>query len=107
MSGATVSDFLAYWEEEGAAYAKRGDYEWMASLTHARRVLEVGCGAGFGTLALVQRGATVLAVDNLPECLAATRAKLLAATPAAGNQCLQLDLAALSEGDEAALNAFA
>ena len=40
MSGATVSDFLAYWENEGDAYVRRGDYAWMAGLVPGRRVLD-------------------------------------------------------------------
>ena len=35
MSGAPLSveraDFLTYWEAEGAAYARQGDYAWMAA----------------------------------------------------------------------------
>ena len=50
MSGATTTDFIDYWQKEGEAYAKRGDYDWMASLVPGRRVLEIGCGTGFGTL---------------------------------------------------------
>lgn len=77
MSGADVGEFIDYWEAEGAAYAKRGDYDWMASLVPGRRVLEIGCGVGFGTVALAKRGLAVLAIDNLPCCLDATRTKLL------------------------------
>lgn len=78
MSGANTADFIAYWVEEGAAYAQRGDYAWMAEQVTAGktsgplRVLEIGCGVGFGTQALIQAGHTVLAVDVLPACLAAT-----------------------------------
>lgn len=78
MSGADAGEFLAYWEAEGAAYAKRGDYDWMASLVPGKRVLEIGCGVGFGTVALAKRGLAVLAIDNLPSCLESTRAKLQA-----------------------------
>jgi len=52
MSGANVKDFLSYWQNEGESYAKRGDYDWMASLIPGKRILEIGCGVGFGTLAL-------------------------------------------------------
>lgn len=76
MSGATVSEFLAYWEAEGAACAGRGDYAWMASLIPGKRVLEIGCGPGFGTQALLARGLTVLSVDCLAECLNAALARL-------------------------------
>lgn len=76
MSGATVTDFMHYWQEEGDAYARHGDYQWMASLVPGRRVLEVGCGLGFSTEALVERGLNVLAIDSLSACLLATRQRL-------------------------------
>ena len=76
MSGATVADFIGYWEAEGQAYVRRGDYEWMASLVPGKRVLEIGCGVGFATQALVRRGLTVLSIDSLPECLEITRQRL-------------------------------
>ncbi len=103
MSGATVSEFIAYWANEGEAYVRRGDYEWMASLLPAQRVLEVGCGLGFGTQALVDRGLTVLAIDLLPECLQAT-AERLAGCAWTGRQC---DIKALADDDRAALAEFA
>jgi SAM-dependent methyltransferase len=78
VSGATVTDFIGYWQEEGLAYARRGDYDWMAMLTPGNRVLDVGCGVGFGTLALARRGLNVLAVDSLSECLASTREQFAA-----------------------------
>ena len=55
MSPATVAGFVGYWQAEGEAYARAGDYAWMASLVPGRRVLEIGCGPGFGTRALVER----------------------------------------------------
>ena len=30
MSGATLDEFLAYWQAEGESYVRSGDYEWMA-----------------------------------------------------------------------------
>ena len=38
MSGATVAEFIAYWQGEGEAYVRRGDYEWMASLVPGQRL---------------------------------------------------------------------
>lgn len=73
MSGKTVAEFMAYWEAEGQAYVRRGDYDWMASQVPGKRVLEIGCGVGFSSAALIAKGLTVLAIDSLPECLAATR----------------------------------
>ena len=104
MSGATVTDFLAYWESEGEGYVRRGDYEWMASLVPGRRGLEVGCGVGFGTVALARRGLQVLAVDSLPECLERARDKL---PPEAAVRLLVGDVVAPDAALQAALGEFA
>ena len=103
MSGATLEEFLEYWRAEGEHYARRGDYDWMASLLKGRRVLEVGCGLGFATQALLKRGCEVLAIDTLPPCLAATRER----AGDMGLQTLQADVAELSADAEAQIAAFA
>jgi SAM-dependent methyltransferase len=105
VSGATVSEFLAYWESEGEAYVRSGDYEWMAALVPGRRVLEIGCGLGFGTAALAARGLAVLALDSLPECLAATRERLGDAAGQIG--LMQADVATLAAEQRAAIEEFA
>lgn len=102
MSGATVADFLAYWQEEGGRYARHGDYDWMAALVPGRRVLEIGCGPGFSTQALAARGLAVLAVDALADALAATQARC-----SDGDiSLLQADLAALDEAQRQQIEAF-
>ncbi len=104
MSGVDTQDFIQYWETEGAAYARQGDYAWMASLVPGKRVLEIGCGLGFGTQALAEAGCQVLAVDLLEPCLEVTRQRL------AGKDSvsfLQLDLTQLSDADRASLTDFA
>ena len=75
MSGANTADFIGYWEAEGLHYVRRGDYDWMAAQVPGQRILEIGCGVGYATQALLQRGLTVLAIDALPACLAVTRAR--------------------------------
>jgi SAM-dependent methyltransferase len=102
MSGATVGEFLGYWQEEGASYTRRGDYDWMAAQLNGRRVLEIGCGPGFGTQALVARGLAVLAIDTLPECLAATRQRV----GADGVALIEADVAALAPGQRKAIEDF-
>ncbi len=104
MSGADSGEFLAYWEAEGLAYSRRGDYDWMASLVPGRRVLEIGCGVGFGTAALVHAGKAVFAIDTLPACLERTREKL----PAGAEATLALgDVADPTPELRAAIAAFA
>ncbi|MBP5986893.1 MAG: class I SAM-dependent methyltransferase [Azonexus sp.] len=99
----TVADFIGYWEAEGQAYVRRGDYEWMAALVPGKRVLEIGCGVGFATQALVRRGLAVLSIDSLGECLAATRQRLAGADVS----LMQAEVMALTAEQRSAIEAFA
>ena len=96
MSGRSVAEFLAYWEAEGQAYVRRGDYDWMAAQLPGRRVVEIGCGVGYSTAALIARGLAVLALDSLPECLSATRGR----TPSDELTLMEADLSALSDSQK-------
>ena len=78
MSAATTS--TSKWD--AADYAKVGAF--VAELGGAaldlldpqpgERILDVGCGEGTLTKKIVERGATVLGIDNSPEMIAAARA---------------------------------
>jgi len=103
MSGATVAEFLGYWEAEGQHYVRRGDYEWMAALVPGRKVLEIGCGVGYATAALAARGLDVLAIDALPECLAATQARVVGQAVT----LLPAEVMALAAEQRAQIEAFA
>ena len=103
MSGATVAEFIGYWESEGQAYVRRGDYDWMAALVPGQRVLEIGCGVGFATQALARRGLAVLSIDSLSECLELTRQRV----EGSDVTLLQADLTALTDEQRAAIEAFA
>lgn len=103
MSGATVAEFIGYWEAEGQAYVRRGDYEWMAGLVPGQRVLEIGCGVGFATQALAKRGLKVLSIDSLPECIAATKHRV----EGGDVTLLQADLGTLSAAQRAEIETFA
>lgn len=103
MSGTSIAEFLGYWETEGAAYVLHGDYDWMASLVPGKRVLEIGCGLGFGTQALAARGLAVMAVDTLDACLAASQRK----TEGQSVSFLLADVCSLSEEQRQAIVDFA
>ncbi len=97
----SLQDFLDYWQEEGARYARQGDYAWMAAQLAASRVLEIGCGPGFGTAALFNAGKAVLALENIPECVAKAQIE------APGAQFLAADVCDLSVAAETEIAAFA
>jgi len=103
MSGATVAEFIGYWEAEGQSYVRRGDYEWMAAQVPGKKVLEIGCGVGFATQALAGRGLKVLAIDSLPECLAATQSRL----DGGDVTLLQAEVTALDAGQKVQIKVFA
>ena len=103
MSRASLADFMDYWETEGQSYVRHGDYEWMAALVPGQKVLEIGCGLGFATQALANRGLSVLALDSLAECLSATQARLAGQAVA----FLQAEVVALTDQQRAQLEAFA
>jgi SAM-dependent methyltransferase len=103
MKQEALEEFITYWEAEGARYARAGDYAWMAEQLPGRRVLEIGCGVGFGTVALAGRGLEVLALDRLDACLAAARARTAGQ---AAVRFLQADLEDLGAGARAEIAAF-
>lgn len=103
MSGATVAEFIDYWEVEGQSYVRRGDYDWMAAQVPGQRVLEIGCGVGFATQALAARGLKVLALDTLAECLAASAARVSGQIV----EFLQAEVTALSAAQRARIEDFA
>ena len=102
MSGATVAEFIGYWEGEGQAYVRHGDYEWMASLVPGRRVLEIGSGVGFSTQALARRDLKVLSIDALAECLAITRQRI----ERGDVTLMQAEIEALTDEQRAMIEAF-
>lgn len=62
--------YAKLWAETADEHAQHGHYAWMAEQLPVRgRVLEIGCGNGQSSLALVRSGQTVLAVDENPVCV--------------------------------------
>jgi SAM-dependent methyltransferase len=104
VSGVATPDFLAYWKAEGDVLARHGDYDWMAAQVPGRRVVEIGCGPGFGTQALLGRGVDVLVVESIPDCLAAARER----TAGAGARVAFVDgdVTALGSDARAAVETF-
>lgn len=67
---------LDRWRTESAVMERQGVYDWLTGRVSAGRVLEIGCGFGASTAALVRGGKTVFALDNRLDCLEATQARV-------------------------------
>lgn len=68
------------WEVSSSHLSGQDCYTWMASeLGASGRVLEIGCGTGLSTLALLNGGNKVVSIDENPACIRKARARLEAA----------------------------
>lgn len=68
--------YAKQWNVSAEYFYEKGYYIWMAEkLADYNVVLEIGCGTGYSTLALIEKGYKVIAVDKNEECI--TKAKSL------------------------------
>lgn len=67
-------DYLKSWGINSKGHFDQGHYGWMAKRVDGYpRTLEIGCGIGYSTLALLKQGHTVVCIEENPCCIAATR----------------------------------
>ncbi|MBQ3252651.1 MAG: class I SAM-dependent methyltransferase [Oscillospiraceae bacterium] len=68
-----MSDNYKYaqeWKESAQHFFIQGDYDWLAmQLNGYSTILELGCGTGQSTIALLKQNHKVIAVDKNPDCL--------------------------------------
>lgn len=65
----TPSQYATEWERSAAAFSSAGHYKWMSEqLGKAKRVIEIGCGSGASTEALLNDGRYVLAIESNRQC---------------------------------------
>lgn len=72
-------DYINRWNKNALQHFKDEDYDWVASLvekSNAKSVLEIGCGVGYSTLALANKGIKVRAIDSIPEAIEVTKGLL-------------------------------
>lgn len=70
--------YLQNWRVNANHHRTQGHYVWMAALLDGYpRTLEIGCGVGHSTLALLKNGHTVVCIEENPHCIAATQALLV------------------------------
>lgn len=64
-------EYANQWDASAEFFYRKGYYSWMAqAVKEFHTVLEIGCGTGFSTLALLEAGHRVIAIDCNPECIA-------------------------------------
>lgn len=64
------------WDKSAKFFYDQGYYSWMTQkIEKMHTVIEVGCGTGYSTLALVENGHKVIAIDKNHDCI--VRAKQL------------------------------
>lgn len=69
--------YATQWEISSRHFFDSGYYNWMADKVRGRpAIFEVGCGVGYSTLTLAQRGHSVIAIDENPDCLRSTKERL-------------------------------
>lgn len=67
--------YATQWNESAKYFYETKRYQWMSEkLDEYDVVLEIGCGTGFSTLALVEAGHVVLAVEKNPDCIKKAKA---------------------------------
>ncbi|MDD3417683.1 MAG: methyltransferase domain-containing protein [Lachnospiraceae bacterium] len=71
-----MEDYASQWDISAKYFYDKEYYSWMAKgIEEYYTILEVGCGTGYSTLALVQAGHKVIAIEKNPDCI--TKAKKL------------------------------
>lgn len=70
-------DYIKSWGINSDGHLAQGHYEWMAARVDGfQRTLEIGCGVGHSTLALLAQGHTVVCIEENPHCIAATQKRV-------------------------------
>lgn len=71
-----IDEYAEQWNVSSKYFYDNGYYAWMAKkLVNYNAILEVGCGTGYSTLALIEQGYKVIAIDKNLSCI--TKAKEL------------------------------
>lgn len=65
-----VDNYASEWNKSFKFFYDKGYYSWMCDhIKSYHTVLEVGCGAGYGTLSLIKAGHNVITVEKDHDCI--------------------------------------
>ena len=105
---AGVQPAVDRWAQEAAIHDAAGDYAWLAERLPGTRVIEIGCGSGHASVAMLARGVELLVIEPLAACRQML-AERLAAAAIDGGRVRILDASAdsLDSSAREALAAFA
>jgi len=63
-------EYAEQWKESSELFYENNDYFWMCEqIKQYNTVLEIGCGTGHSTLALIEKGHKVIAIEKNKYCL--------------------------------------
>ena len=70
-------DYISHWRLNAKQHFDDGDYKWLCDFIENHvgddcGIAEIGCGAGYSTLAFVQNGFDVVAIDTNSQAIKAT-----------------------------------
>lgn len=67
-------EYANLWKKDSSKLYSDGLYDWMTeNINSYKNVLEIGCGAGFSTLCLLQKGHNVISVEFNDYCIEMTQ----------------------------------
>lgn len=68
---ASEKNYADQWNISAQHFYDKGYYSWMAQVINEfHTVVEIGCGTGYSTLALLEAGHSVIAIDKNADCIA-------------------------------------
>ena len=63
-------DYADQWDVSAKFFYEQGYYSWMAQqVEKMETVVEIGCGTGYSTLALIENGHKVIAIEKNQSCI--------------------------------------
>lgn len=97
-------EYAEQWNKSAEYNYMNGYYSWMAEkLLGYETILEIGCGTGYSTLALLEKGFKVIAVDKNKECIDKAKV-LLSANPEYINNVIFVEADFIEDGIDVKLS---